>query len=101
MKNKDVIRFILNAPRSAVVYLSICLSSELKDAVDEDAAHWWRLTRPGGEGPSRFVMFTVIAGQLKEFRNLIEVRMKQHGFLIGRGLLHLFLRPLSSLYIYG
>lgn len=99
MKNKDVIRFILNAPRSAVVYLSICLNLELKDAVDEDAAHWWRLTRPGG-GSSQFVMFTVIAGQLKEFRNLIEVRMKQHGVLIGRGLLHLFLRPLSSLYIY-
>ena len=100
MKNKDVIRFILNAPRSAVVYLSICLNLELKDAVDEDAAHWWRLTRPGGGGSSQFVMFTVIAGQLKEFRNLIEVRMKQHGVLIGRGLLHLFLRPLSSLYIY-
>ena len=50
MKNKDVIRFILNAPRSAVVYLSICLNLELKDAVDEDAAHWWRLTRPGGGG---------------------------------------------------
>lgn len=48
MKNKDVIRFILNAPRSAVVYLSICLNLELKDAVDEDVAHWWRLTRPGG-----------------------------------------------------
>ena len=30
MKNKDVIRFILNAPRSAVVYLSICLNLELK-----------------------------------------------------------------------
>ena len=77
MNNKDKIRLVLNAPRALVVYGSICTNRGLKQAVDEDAAHWWKLTRPGIRA-GRFAMFTVIGGQLKEFRNLVEVRIKQN-----------------------
>lgn len=99
MNNKDKIRLVLNAPRTLIVYGSICTNRGLKQAVDEDAAHWWKPTRPGIRA-GRFAMFTVIAGQLKEFRNLVEVRIKQNRGVFRRGLLHLFFRPLSSLYIF-
>lgn len=72
MKNKDVIRFILNAPRSAVVYLSICLNLELKDAVDEDVAHWWRLTRPGGGGRLSSLCLRLLPDNLRSFETSLK-----------------------------
>ena len=77
MNSKDIIRLVLNAPRALIVYGSISTNRGLKQAVDEDVAHWWKLTRPGIRA-GRFAMFAVIAGQLKEFRNLVEIRIKQN-----------------------
>lgn len=65
---QDRIRLLLNEPRALVVYSSICLNRRLRQAID-DAAYWWRLTRPGISA-CRFARFAIIAGQLRGFEIL-------------------------------
>ena len=93
-RNKKILAMI-NYPRTFFVYLCV-LSSSQKDLIKKDLKRWCDIH---GETMGNFQAINWFMSYKKEFRNLIQYRLKR-GSLIHFLVARMLWKPLETLYIY-